>query len=61
MLDSLEDARQLCAMHGYETGVVQGVPAVLLVKVRACNWVQCTCTPLPCLHACMSSEWPLLC
>ena len=34
MLDSLEEARQLCAMHGYETGAAQGVPTVMLVKVR---------------------------
>lgn len=33
MLDSIEQAQQLCAMHGYEMGMQGNVPVVLLVKV----------------------------
>ena len=34
MLDSLQEAQRLCAMHGYETAVQAGLPVVLLLKVR---------------------------
>lgn len=33
MLDSLEEAQQLCTMHGYETGMQGGAPVALLFKV----------------------------
>lgn len=36
MLDSLEEAQQLCGMHGYGTAMHAGVPVVLLLKVCAC-------------------------
>lgn len=35
MLDSMSEAQQLCAMHGYATAMQADVPVVLLVKVRA--------------------------
>lgn len=38
MLDSLQEAQQLCAMHGYETAMQAGVPVVLLLKVRCAHW-----------------------
>lgn len=34
MLDNLEQAQQLCAMHGYDSCVQRGMPLALLVKVR---------------------------
>lgn len=33
ILDNLEQAQQLCTMHGYETSAQGGVPVALLVKV----------------------------
>lgn len=36
MLDSLEEAQQLCGMHGYGTAMHAGVPVVLLLKVCVC-------------------------
>lgn len=35
MLDSLEEARALCALHGYEAGLQDGLPVALLYKVGA--------------------------
>jgi DNA-nicking Smr family endonuclease len=34
MLDSVEEAQQLCTMHGYATSSNGGAPVVLLQKVR---------------------------
>lgn len=36
MLDSVEEAQQLCGMHGYDTTMQAGGPVVLLFKVSAC-------------------------
>lgn len=50
MLDSAEQAQQLCAMHGYGTSMQAGVPVALLIKVGL----------QVCMHACLCAGRAML-